>query len=381
MVAIVVNSIVQKLRGAATGKCCALAMIVMSLLLVPVAAWANAFTVSAVPVDVTAESPTAARQQAILQGQAAAFDRLMKTVISPEDRELVPELSPEELESLVADFSVAGEKSSATRYIATMTVNFDEARVADMLRNFGVTLLKGGEQTIILLGVYQAEPDAQPLLWEPDNPWRLLLNQTAVSRGLFPVALPLGDMLDTAQVPAEAALALDRTAMDSLIQRYGADEVVVVHVLTTPDKGSSMTLKRYPQDLPARLKTGETPIADDLPAALGDLAAHAVLSIAQGEKSRRKAIVVGETDSLAALIPVQSIADWVRTEATLSALPMVQTVRLRASRTDVLQIAIQYSGDLMSLMAAVEKLGFTVRTYDGYWEIIPPSETATPVLS
>lgn len=241
MLAMVVNSMTRsafrKINVLALHKAFQAAIVIGVLLFSPVAAWANAFTIGGVPVDVSAESPTEARQKAILQGEAIAFSRLMQTVISPEDRVLIPELSSAEIEALVADFSVENEKSSATRYIATMTVNFDEGRVAQLLKNFSVSLLQGGEKTIVLLGVYQPDADSVPLLWEDDNPWRMLLNQTASSRGLFPVAIPMGDLMDTAQVTPEAALNLDRVAMNSLMQRYGADEVVVAHVITNPGSG------------------------------------------------------------------------------------------------------------------------------------------------
>jgi len=346
----------------------------------PNAAFANAFSISGVAVDVTSDSPTTARQQAMLQGEVAAFNRLLSNVISPEDRALVPELTPADVEALVADFSVSNEKTSATRYIANMTVTFDEGRVARFLQNFGIELVKGGEKTVVFLGVYKSDPEAEPLLWEDDNPWRMLLNQTAVSRGLFPVAVPLGDMLDTLQVPADRALTLDQEAMDSLLQRYGADEVVVAEVVTTADQGSKLTLKRYPQPLDASLSTSKTPVNEDLAAALNDLASKAVLSVAQGAKSQRKGVMIGETESLAILVPVRAIRDWVRVDTNLRALPSVKSVMLRATRTDIVQAAVQYSGTDTELRNTMERLGFGVTEYDGYWEVTPYPQATTTIV-
>jgi len=349
-------------------------------MVMPSVSWANAFTIDGIVVDVTAESPTKAREQAVAQAEKLAYAKLLRAVVVAKDRAILPELSNEDIEALVADFSVENEKSSATRYIAKFSVNFDEGRVARLFRSYGVELIRSSEQTVVLLGVYRPTPDAEPLLWENDNPWRRLLTETAVSRGLFPVVVPLGDVLDESMVSVEQALSLDHQAMTGLMKRYGADEVVVAEVISHPETGSTMMLRRYPRPISEAFSQKSSPIADDLPAALGDLAAHAVLSVAKGEKSQRSDIMIGEAESLAILVPVHSIADWVRVDSTLLALPAVKAVMLRASRIDIVQAAIQYSGDVDELRQTIERVGFKVDVYDGYWEITPNPEPATPPL-
>ncbi|MGE4529314.1 MAG: DUF2066 domain-containing protein [Rhodospirillaceae bacterium] len=344
------------------------------------AAWADAFTVGGVPVDVRAASAAKAREQALQQGQVAAYHRLLAAIVTDADRARLPELAADAVESLVSDFSVADEKASATRYIASLTVHFDPERVGAFLRANGVAMVRGSDETVVLLGVYRAAPDEPPQLWEETNPWRPLLAQTAVSRGLFPVAVPLGDMLDAAQVTAEKALALDVEAMDALLARYGADAVIVAFAEVKPGEGAHLTLKRYPRPLPAMLSELSSPIADDPAAALGDLAAHAVLAVARGAKPPVSGTMVGEADSLAILVPVASLADWVRVDRTLRALPGVKGVLLRAARIDVVQAALQYTGDADALRAAISRVGFSVAVRDGYWEVTPAPEPATPPL-
>ncbi|WP_337996154.1 DUF2066 domain-containing protein [Oleispirillum naphthae] len=344
------------------------------------AAWADAFTVGGVTVDVRAASAAKAREQALRQGQVEAYRRLLAVVVIDADRARLPELGADAVESLVSDFSVSDEKASSTRYIASLTVHFDPERVAAFLRANGVAMVRGSDETVVLLGVYRAAPGEPPQLWEETNPWRPLLAQTAVSRGLFPVAVPLGDLLDAEQVPTEKALALDVDAMDALLARYGADAVIVALAEIKPGEGAHLILKRYPRPLPAALSELSSPIADDPAAALGDLAAHAVLAVARGGKPPVSGTMVGETDSLAILVPVASLADWVRVDRTLRALPGVKAVILRAARIDVVQAALQYTGDAEALRAAIARVGFSVAVRDGYWEVTPAPEPATPPL-
>ncbi|MBN2752884.1 MAG: DUF2066 domain-containing protein, partial [Rhodospirillaceae bacterium] len=321
-----------------------------------------------------------AREQALLQGQVEAYGKLISRVVPEADRARLPDVSPDAVESLVSDFSVSDEKSSATRYIATLSVHFDSERVSAFLKANGVAMVQGTDETVVLLGVYRAAPDLPPHLWEEDNPWRTVLAQTAVSRGLFPVAVPLGDLLDMTQVPVDKALALDAEAMDALLARYGADAVIVADAEARPGMGVHLAMKRYPRPLPAGVSALESPIADDPAAALGDLAAHAVLAVARGAKPAVMETIVGEFDSLAILVSVDSIADWVRVDQTLRALPGVRAVLLRASRTDVVQAAVQYSGDSEALHQAMSRVGFSVDVRDGYWEVLPHPEPATPVI-
>jgi hypothetical protein len=241
-------------------------------------------------------------------------------------------------------------------------------------------VVKGSDETVILLGVYRDAPDAAPQLWDETNPWRPVLAQTAVSRGLFPVAVPLGDLEDVTQAPAERALDLDAAAMDALLQRYGADSVVVAEAVNAPGQGVRVTLSRYPRPMPSSLAHLDSPVSDDLDAALGDLAAHAVLSVARAGKPQAGSPIIGSYDQLAILVPVKGIADWVRVDRTLRALPGVRGVVLRASRPDVVQAAIQYSGDPEALRQAIGRVGFQVTQREGYWEVVPGGEPATPRL-
>lgn len=344
-------------------------------------AWADAFSVSGVRVDVRAATATQAREQALRQGQVEAFRRMISVIVADGDRARLADPSAEDVETMVSDISLADERASGTRYIANLTVHFDPARVNAYLRGRGVTVVKGSDESVILLGVYRENPDAAPQLWEETNPWRPLLTNTAVGRGLFPVVVPLGDIEDVAQASAEKALALDAAGLDALLSRYGADAVVVAEAVMRPGQGASLTLKGYPRAVPSSLARIESPVADDPAAALGDLAAHAVLALARAAKPQTggAATMVGEFDQLAILVPVQGLADWVRVDRTLRALPGVRGVSLRASRPDLVQAAVQYAGDPEALRQAMTRVGLAVTQRDGYWEVVPGGEPATPL--
>ena len=84
----------------------------------------DAFEVRNVVVDVTAETATAARAQALAEGQIAAYRSLMERLTLRADRGRLPDLERSEITALVKDFEVAKEKTSAVRYIAWLNVRF-----------------------------------------------------------------------------------------------------------------------------------------------------------------------------------------------------------------------------------------------------------------
>lgn len=335
---------------------------------------ADAFTVTGVTVDVRAASAAKAREQALVTGQVEAFSRLVAAVVAEADRSRVPSLSAEAVESLVADLSVTDEKASATRYIATLSVHFDSERVGRMLRDAGIVPIRGSDQTTILLGIYRAADGAPPQLWEETNPWRGVLTQKAVERGLFPTVAVRGDETDQAAAPVDKVLALDPAALDALLARYGADAVVVADARATPEGGVRLSLSRYPRPIPRSVASLYAEPAAEPGAALSLLASDTVLAVARAAKTKSAAgVIVGETDSLAVLLPVKSLADWVRAERTLRALPGVRGVALRAARTDLVQAAVSYVGDAAGLRTQLEKAGYRVEDYHDYWQISPDS--------
>jgi hypothetical protein len=112
------------------------------LLSLPVIAADDRFTVKDVPVDATAGSAEEAKNKAFNDGQRQAFQQLVQTV-SGSDAESAPQLSDNDLLRLVQGVEVAGEKISATRYRAKLTVSFRETRTKAFLQQARIAMRDG----------------------------------------------------------------------------------------------------------------------------------------------------------------------------------------------------------------------------------------------
>lgn len=97
-------------------------LILCLLLLWAVPAHANSpYVVSGVTVDVTADSVTAARNQAIIEGQRKAFMNLATQLTSGTS---IPEVSDAQIGDMVSDFRVEKEQFGAKRYVGIFTFRF-----------------------------------------------------------------------------------------------------------------------------------------------------------------------------------------------------------------------------------------------------------------
>lgn len=90
---------------------------------------ATPYVVSGVPVDVTAADAATARDEAIAQGQRAAFTKLMEQLLGAEQAAAIPTPDDAALSAMVQDFEVESERLSAVRYIGVLTYRFDAASI------------------------------------------------------------------------------------------------------------------------------------------------------------------------------------------------------------------------------------------------------------
>jgi len=81
----------------------------------------NVYTVENVKVDISADSPLTAREQAFSQGQHVAFAALAKSLGNPEAGQ---DIDPAVLSGLIKDFEIVDEKLAPNRYAVTYIFRF-----------------------------------------------------------------------------------------------------------------------------------------------------------------------------------------------------------------------------------------------------------------
>ncbi|HCX66793.1 MAG TPA: DUF2066 domain-containing protein, partial [Rhodobiaceae bacterium] len=199
-----------------------LCVIVFAAAIAGSAAAADVFTVRGVHVDKTAESATAARSAAQAEGQRLALTAMMKKLTLPDDWGSLPDVDDATAQNAVRGFQVASEKTSSTRYIADMIVSFQPEAVRRLLRGAGIPFAETQARPAVLLPVLRR--GGKLMLWEENNPWRDAWASLRPADELAPLILPIGEIMEMNNVPAETAISNTeeaRAALAGLAANYG----------------------------------------------------------------------------------------------------------------------------------------------------------------
>ncbi|HCX14294.1 MAG TPA: DUF2066 domain-containing protein, partial [Rhodospirillaceae bacterium] len=121
--------------------------------------------------DTTASNVTNAREQGLLAGRMAAFWKVIERLVAPEDIERIPTPTTGEIITMVRDFSVSDERSSAVRYLADLSVRFHPGPVQALLRSAGVSYTETVSKPLVVVPLYRENVGGSLLLWEESNLW------------------------------------------------------------------------------------------------------------------------------------------------------------------------------------------------------------------
>ncbi len=341
------------------------------------------FTISPVPVDITAENAIAARDHAIAEGEQRAFRMLIERLVQPEDRKNVPKVTTAKMNDLVQGFEVAHERRSGVRYLADYTVHFRGEAVRQLLRDAGISFAEVSSKPVLVLPVYTLNGNS--LLWEDSNAWRNAWQNSNPGTGLVPVVRPLGQIEDLQAIDAGGATAGDDGKLLAIAQRYGNADVLVS--IATPRMeggaltGLDVTTTRYTPGSPGGeqrwviadvANPGES--ADALMArAIGDTMQQVEQAWKNASTPDAKAGGV-----LLARVPAASLQDWVAVRDRLSGVPVVRGSRLVSLDRQGARIELHYIGDPQQLRLALGQRDLELSGNDPDWVLQRRAAEAAP---
>jgi hypothetical protein len=342
------------------------------------------FTVSPVPVDVTAENAIAARDHAIAEGEQRAFRMLIERLVQPEDRKNVPKVTAAKMNDLVQGFQVAHERRSGVRYLADYTVHFRADAVRQFLTNAGVSFAEVSSKPVLVLPVYTLNGNS--LLWEDSNAWRVAWQNSNPGTGLVPVVRPLGEIEDLQAIDASGATAGDDGKLLAIAQRYGNPDVLVSTATPRMEGGTlsgiDVATTRYTPGSPGgeqhfvvndTANPGES--ADALMArAIGDTMQQVEQAWKDASTPDAKAGGV-----LLARVPAASLQDWVAVRDRLSGVPVVRGSRLISLDRQGARVELHYIGDPQQLRLALGQRDLELSGNDPDWVLQRRAAEAAPV--
>jgi len=337
----------------------------------PAAAGRNIYEVQGVNVDVSAETASKAREQALAIGERDAFNRLMRRLTMAADRERLPNLDKDEITSYVRDFAVSNEKTAAGRYLANLDVRFKRESVRKLLNDFNLPFAETLSQPLLILPVFQA--GGTMALWDDPNPWRDVWADLNVKSGLVPLIQPLGDLADVSAISPVQAIQGDRPRFKVIASRYQAREVVVVYGLQRLDPASGrqsleVYVTRYGDNPDPETETypfnqgkGESP------SALMSRAAARISDAIEDDWKRRNILDLSHPNVVAIAVPVTGLKDWIEVQTRLKDVPLIRRTEMVLLSLDEVRINMHYVGNTKQLSNALAQAELTLVNEDGEW--------------
>ncbi len=329
------------------------------------------YTVRDVPVDASAENAAKAREVAIALGQQEALRRLLERLTPGDVHGQLPTPDAAQVEQMVLGLSLADEKTSAVRYLAKMTVSFMPQAVQALLRQAQVPFVDEAAQPLVVLPLWRATPESQPVLWEDPNPWRTAWSGLPRG-GLQPLETPLGDLEDVLAIDAARAEAADADALAAITERYGADGALIARAVLQPAADGAPARVTASAD-----RDGETvsTVAEAQPGEeLVDTLRRAAQDIRRQMEtdwkvSRSGLVAAGPAETLTILAPIGSLHDWLSVRRALTEMTTVDSWSLQALTRDRAQIQVTARATPAQLAESLAPYGLRMTREEGYWLI------------
>lgn len=334
-------------------------------------------TVSGIDVDVTADTAAAAREQAIVTAQRRAFSVLVQrlTLLSPGE---VPDIEQRELAGLVNDFEIAGEKSSAVRYLGTFTVRFRPEAMRRYMRQSGVGFTEAFRPPSLVLPVLIGPDRAR--LWDAPNPWLNIWQAAPKQSGLLTLAVPSGGLEDMVAGNVDQVLSGSLESLDALRQRHGTESVFVVAARIVPATDTTplrLAMESREYGLSARPdgpREGErlfgyidstqiTLVADTGESETSLLTRGREAMIArlnQNWKSRTVVALSTERGNIVVAVGVHTIADWQLVQRKLAAESAITRITVLSLSRDRARLALEHLGSTGELRQLLSQHGLNL---------------------
>lgn len=352
------------------------------LLALPVAAVADVFTVERVEVDATAANAIAARERAIATGQQRALERLFDRLTPHDQRATLPHPSAAEIGDLVRDFAVEAEKTSAVRYLASLTVRFRSDDIRALLRKAGVPFAETTSKPIVIVPLMKSGSGV--ILWDETNPW-FRAWQGSERGGLVPFVVPVGDLDDVVALDAARAQSGDREGVAALAWRYQAGNVIVATAEERQRDGRTLSV----QLTSARYNAAGGHEGTEVRA----IAAEGATREAQWQQAaaimaggiedawkRTNLISFDHERSLIATVPLTALGDLVDLRKRLAGVSFLRSYDLLYLARDAAQLRLNFFGDERQLSIALAQSDLTLKQDATNWVLqrnaIPPRRSA-----
>jgi hypothetical protein len=333
------------------------------------------YTVSKLAVDVTAKNAVAAKAKAMADAQKHGIDTVLRRVVPFSFSGKLPDLQPQQVETLVNGMAIRKEQYSTTRYIATLDVIFNEQGVKELLASLGIPTSEERAPMISILPLVIDGNKVKSL----NEPWRQAWLDLDLSHGLTPAnVLQPRPELEAGMV--RAVLAGDAGAFAAVQRDYGSAPLIIA--VGQKVEGGRFVTRLAGTDGVGRINYGRSDkVAGTAPRAAQDAASFAYAVLENRWKATRAAPdpvaapvnyqegsmpapqaapQQGEPGRLVtAVVVFAGLKEWQQIRGRLAQVPGLQRLEVNSLSARTASITFDYAGTLGHLQQVLGQNGFS----------------------
>ncbi len=185
----------------------------------------GAYTVRDISINKVGATGLQARELGLIEARQAAFGHLYARLVPQAYASSRPNLTPPEMDGLVASVDIVQERTTATAYNAELAITFSQPRVRQLLTARRIPFTDRVSPPLLLLPIYEWAGARQ--LWEVPNPWHSAWSERVGANGLTTTVMARGSAEEQLQLSADQALSGDSPGLQHLANAYGASGAVV----------------------------------------------------------------------------------------------------------------------------------------------------------
>lgn len=344
--------------------------LVLALLLASPGFAQSVYTVDNVTVDATDTTAAAAREVALVAGQKDAVERLLRRLTPISRHALLPELGPERIARLIASMEIQSEKRSSTRYLADLTFNFKKDDVRRLLRNLNIPFSETMSKPVLVLPIFETAGATN--LWDDPNPWRDAWRGIDPMDRFVPLIVASGDLSDVGMISVDQAVANDLERIAAIANRYGVDDVVLVHAVLVQDLAAgiprlTVTVQRIGPKVDSTVIESFAGTSRQATAALLTDSAKAIAGGIEENWKRATRLEFSDKGRLSVRVPLSDLHEWIDIRARLKEAAAVRRVELREMTRTSAQIVLYHFGDPKALSVALAQRNLSLAREDEFW--------------
>lgn len=340
---------------------------------------ANVFFVENIPVSAEAESTVKAREKAVLEGQTTAFQQMLLTILLKEDYEKMPTLSVSEIADLVKDISVQNERTTATKYAASLSVRFDEEALKKIFNRHNIPYQTKTKTSFVVVPVF--ETPSKTSVFDEDSPLFQALSATLFPKDLYSFTIPSGDLKDMQTITPLMIKQGNFLPLESLRKRYNADEVLI---LTVQQESPiyNVTTQTYPLDesLGVHLDFAVSSASTDLLDINKKIIQKVLKKIKDNWRGQQNSS--SQLKNMSVHIPIENLANWNQIRTQLEKMPFLNNMVVQALRKDKAIVEIFHYQTQENLIQSFKGHGYTLeQDATGDWTLTPKRNALTQPIS